>query len=560
MTAPILKQGFYSNMHLSRPISLQFIKCNPLYTLIAVSLFLNGFWLWWGLPNGAHTWATDGIAPLEPLVAAKRMFVDDWWNSGYYNKFPMGHFFVLMVAYAPYILYLFATGDLRSPTDVYPYGLSDPETALTVLSLIAHTGSALMGVGIVILIFLTARTLFGQRGAIFSALIVAFSPPFIFYAHTSNVDIPHLFWCALGLFGFARLVNGQMEMQNYAVLGFAAGMAIGTKEQAYGLFILLPFSVLALHLRHHLNGELRPGQFIRALSHPKILCGLGISVLTFALVTHLIFNWDGNMERLLYRTAGIHPDEERIIFQLRGTGTSHFLQRWQETISFLARSMNPILFLASLLGLLYFPYKERWAPPFVVTLFSYLFFVVMLLIAVRARFVMELVLVLALFGGRFLAGVWSWGMERGKAVSMFLSLIWIYSFVYGFNVDYLMMNDARYKAEAWIHTILTPGNTVETYSKPTYLPRLPKNLKVHQDLFNEESLLRLQERSPDYLILSSAAYSQFKKDSLQEKLLTRLLRGEFGYRPIQTFRTEPLIGPKLIPGLSPEIIILQRAY
>jgi Dolichyl-phosphate-mannose-protein mannosyltransferase len=536
----------------------QSVKESPLFVIIPLSLFLNGFWFWWGLPNGVHTWATDGIAPLEPLVAAKRMFVDDWWNSGYYNKFPMGHFFVLMAAYAPYIVYLVVMGGLKNPTNDYPYGLSDPETALTVLSLIAHGVSVLMGVGIVVLTFLTARTLFGQRGAIFAALIVAFSPVFIFYAHTSNVDTPHLFWCALGLFGFARLVKGQMEMQNYALLGFAAGMAIGTKEQAYGLFILLPFLVLALHVRHHLNGDFRPGQFIRALSHSKIVCGLGISVLTFVLVTHLIFNWDGNVQRLLYRTAGIHPDEQRVIAQAGGImGTSLFLERWQETISLLVGSMNPLLFLASLLGLVYFPYKERWAAFFAVPVFSYLFFVVMI-IAVQARFVMELVLVLALFGGRFFAGAWSWGMERGRTVLMLLGAVWIYSLVYGFNVDYLMMNDARYKAEAWIQTTLRPGASVETYSKPTYLPRLPKNLTVHQASFDEESLSRLQERSPDYIILSSAAYSQFKKASPEEKLLTRLLRGEFGYRPIQAFKTESLLGPILIPGLSPQIVILGK--
>jgi Dolichyl-phosphate-mannose-protein mannosyltransferase len=86
------------------------------------------------------------------------------------------------------------TGQFRHPSGIYPYGFSDPETALTVLMLIANGVSALMGVGIVVLVYVTARDLFGRTGALFAALIVAFSPPFVYYAHTSNVDTPSLFW------------------------------------------------------------------------------------------------------------------------------------------------------------------------------------------------------------------------------------------------------------------------------------------------------------------------------------------------------------------------------
>jgi hypothetical protein len=36
----------------------------------------------------------------------------------------------------------------------------------------------------------------------------------------------------------------------------------------------------------------------------------------------------------------------------------------------------------------------------------------------------------------------------------------------------------------------------------------------------------------------------------EKKLLNRLLQGNFGYQPIQTFHTQPLLGPNLIQGLS----------
>lgn len=536
---------------------------NPqLLILIPVSLALNVFWLWWGLPNGINIWAVDGIAPLEPLVAAKRMFFDDWWNSKYINKYPMGYFFVLLAVYAPYVLYLFATGGLRRPTDIYPFGLSDPEMALTVFTLLANGVSAIMGTAIVVLIYLTARELFDQRAALFSALIICFSPTFIYYSHTSNVDIPSLFWCALGLFAFARLVQGKVKRVNYVLLGLAAGMAMATKEQVFGLFVLVPFSVLVLHIKHHRDTHdqvswLSIGEVTRALLSSKILYGVGICILTFALATHLIFNWDANISRLVWRVYKTQPEFAQT-YAAPPLEVSGLFDAWHQTFWLLWDSMNPFLFLASIAGVVWFSFKERWAGFFLVPLFSYLCFTIPMLTFLRVRFVMETVLVLALFGGRILSGVWAWTSKRYPAFVIALCMLWAYSFFYGFSVNYLMMYDARYKAEEWIQTNIPVGASIETYSEPTYLPRLPKNLNVTRSSFSEDALIGLRERSPDYLVLTGAQHNRFKEVSPQKKLLARLLHGDFGYQPIRVFQTEPLLGPNPIPGLSPTITILKK--
>jgi hypothetical protein len=137
-------------------------------------------------------------------------------------------------------------------------------------------------------------------------------------------------------------------------------------------------------------------------------------------------------------------------------------------------------------------------------------------------------------------------------------LLWSYSFVYGFSVDYLMMRDARYDAEAWLHRQSPPGATIEVYAQPTYLPRMPNTVRATRMPFGEEELGRLPERSPDFVVLTSAHYGEFREGSPQQQLLARLLAGAYGYQPVQTFRREPLVGHQLIPGLSPEIVVLAR--
>lgn len=286
----------------------------------------------------------------------------------------------------------------------------------------------------------------------------------------------------------------------------------------------------------------------------NVLLGLGTCILTFVLATHLIFNWDANLWRLIWRISHVQP-ELQLKYVSPSLEVRGVLDAWQQTFWLLWDSMNPALLVASILGILTVTLKERWAIFFLVPLLSHLLLFIPMLNLLRARFVMQLVLVLAFFGGRFISQVCTWGSKRNRAVLPLSAILWAYSLLYGFSVDYLMMYDSRYKAEAWINAHLAAGTTVETYSQPTYLPRLPKNLKVNRAPFTLEGLSGLPTRSPQYLVLTSAEHDDLE----EEALLRRLLRGDFGYKVIERFQTEPLLGRNLIPGLSPQITILQRS-
>ena len=529
-------------------------KDTAVIVLFLFTLVLNAIGLGWGLPPDEYfAWDVDGIAPLQPLVAAKRMMIDDWWNSGYYHKYPMGHFFVLMAAYAPYLGYLRLTGGLTNPTEVYPFGLREPEVTLTVLSLIARGISALMGAGIVALVYVTARRFVDRPAAVFSALTVALSPAFIYYAHTGNVDTPSLFWCAVGLFAFGRLVAGHCDRGTYLLLGAAVGMAAATKEQTVGLFLFLPLSILLLHTQHA-HGAPSRWAIVRAAADRTLLAGLAVSIATFVIATNLVFNWHGNLLRFRWRLFGIHPaygldypGGRGVVPEPAEGVVQLFTHTWE--------AMNPWLFFVGLIGAVVLPLRARWARHFAVPLVSYALFAVMLFPFYKARFVMEAVLALAFFVGPLLGALWSFGRQRSRVLLASVALIWAYSFAYGAEVDYLLLRDSRYAAEAWLEAHARPGATVEAYSDPVYLPRFPRQLDTRYVLTPVE-LARLEERSPDFVVLSSAFSRRFAADSDEGAYLQRLLDGHLGYRPIQTFARAPRVSPPLIPTLSPEIIVL----
>jgi 4-amino-4-deoxy-L-arabinose transferase-like glycosyltransferase len=534
-----------------------------LLIVVLLAVVLNGLGLWWGLPlTGMHAWDVDAIAPMGPLIAAKRMLVDEWWNSGYYNKYPMGQFFILMAAYAPYIGYLWVSGGLHSPSEVYPFGFTNPETALTVLSLIARAVTAAMGVGIVALVYLTARRLAGRKAALFSALTIALSPAFVFYAHTGNVDTPSLFWSAVAIFAFGRLITGACTLHNYLLLGAAVGMAAATKEQTAPLFLLVPLSVVPLHARH-VDGAAPLGRaVIRGLVDGKLVGGLMVAVATFVVATHLIFNWEGNMLRFQWRLHGIHP-----IYGTQYPGSAREvdggLEALQEIATVTRDAMNPALFLAGVAGLAVLPFRHRWARHFTVPLVSYVGWVgvVSPMPFFRARFVMEVILMLAFFVGPPLAALWTFGITRSRVLAAGVVLIVVYSLLYGAEVNYLLVRDTRYAAEAWLRSQVAPGATVEAFSGPTYLPRFPRHVTVHYHLdLTSAELERLPERAPDFIVISSAYSRRFDEDSADGALLARLLRGDYGYQPVRTFRRDPVISPRLIAGLSPEILVLSNHH
>ena len=68
---------------------------------------------------------------------------------------------------------------------------------------------------------------------------------FAYYAHTSNLDVPYLFWGCLAVLSLVRAV-ARREPRRLRAFAALAALAVGTKDQAYAMFLLgAPAAVLA---------------------------------------------------------------------------------------------------------------------------------------------------------------------------------------------------------------------------------------------------------------------------------------------------------------------------
>jgi len=499
-----------------------------------LALLLNLYGVGWGLP-GQVDWAVDSLAPTEPLRYLKMVAGGETW----WSKYPAFHYMVVAAVQAPYVAFLLATGRLRLGGDA-GYTVADPDSVLGTLTLLARLVSVAMGAGLTLVTFAVTEALFHRRAAVFAALLVCLSPLAIYYSHNANVDVPYVFWSGVALWALLRVVR-EGRTRHWVLLGVSAALALATKDQAYGLFLVVP-AILAV-------ARLREGGGPRALLGDRRLaaCALATAA-TYAVASNLAFNFSGWVTHVRYIAgAGSAP------YQTFAASPAGYLGLALATLDHLAGALNVPALAACAAGVALCLARRRSAAFPLLLGLSYVVSFLGVVLYVLPRFVLPLVLLLVPYGGYALAELWRQGRRPGQVA---VAALLLYSLAYGASLDLEFTHDARYEAEAWIAREIPAGSLVGTDAQPTYLPRLPASLAVVPVALDGE-LVWQGSRPPDFLVLSSAKYRQYRRTA-RGRDLGALLGGGLGYRTVAHFSSRRFLGPRLIPGLSPDIVILAR--
>lgn len=247
--------------------------------IIPAILILTG--IWWGLPN-YDAWEPDCIAPIGPLAASATLF-----SEGPYSQYPLFHYILSALFYAPYVFYMVAINAIPFPPDpIYPYGVKNALTHFSALILISRLISAAMGFSILIIVYKLASKFFDSRAALFSVLLCSLGYIFIYYSHTANVDIPYTFWAFLSIYFYVLLI--EKPKIKYCILSsIFAALSLCTKDQAYGFFLLAPFAAFLL-----LWSRLKKNTFI------YLVASIFTFTAVFIFANNLIFNFSGFIEHL----------------------------------------------------------------------------------------------------------------------------------------------------------------------------------------------------------------------------------------------------------------------
>ena len=538
--------------------------------MLLLGLALYCYQLSWGLPNGNSSWAADALGPLTVFSIVRRSIAQ--WNSGwFYFKYPLGYPLLLAASYVPYLASLAVTGQLRHLTMTYPYGLSHPESALYVMALLGRLVSVACTVGTVALTYGIGRRLFDRLTALLGAWFVATAYPIVYYAHTSNLDAAYVFWLVLALWG-ALLATESDRRWPYVICGFAAAMAISTKEQGFAFLLPLPVLIAAYRVRT-VRGELGFWQRWRqAVWNRATRAGIAAMLITVALVNNALLNPHGFANRLRYLSGRPVPGVAARFAPLEFGFFKGLPKEWQyvcQLTDALESGFGLPLLLLAAAGGLYIVVRGRRAAAYLLIPAAVQYYLSLrTLDLITLRYTLPFLVIGGLCAGAVGVAVGrSW---RVGAVAV--AIVCALGLARAVELDLLLQHDSRYQAERWLVSHAVAASSIETYQKAAYLPRL-SGFDHREVPLEQRTLDGIEQRRPDFIIISSAAKKgithRWNPDWRQghtllipgpgaPAFLGALEREQLPYRRVARFEQRPILLRLRITSLCPEISIFQR--
>ncbi len=476
--------------------------------LLAASLGLNAFGIGWGLPS-RYGWAPDELLPGEVLEGQARRF-----SSGWHSKYPPLHYYLLTAAYAP----MLEPAKPAAP----PAAVSDAVYAR--LFLASRGVSLLMAAGFLLAVFLAGHAVAGAKAAFFTAALVATMPPFVFYAKLANLDVPSLFWWAVSLVLLLRVLKGH-RLVDYLLFAASAVFAVCTKDQTYGLYVLVVPWILWSRARF--EGRANVFGALGAASRRESLAAAALGLVLFATFHNLAWNFDGFRAHLALITGRASQDFR----EFSGNPSGH-LSLLVQTVANLGFSLGWPAF-AVCLGGLWVALRRRetrW-PPLTLLIPAagyYLFFLSVVLYSYD-RFVLPIAVLLALYGGAVLARAWDKRLGWARAGVV---LLLAYGAGRCVSLDLAMTHDARYAAEAWLKEHASPPALVAPVGPLEYLPRMD-GLDARP---LGPAVARLQKVQPRFVVVNADYAERADPGTAEHELYAGLDRGDLGYRRVFAHR------------------------
>jgi 4-amino-4-deoxy-L-arabinose transferase-like glycosyltransferase len=450
---------------------LRQVRSSPLAWILIAAFLLHIVGIGWGMP-ASDAWEDDGIAPRDFLVGTYETYL-----PGHFFTYPPVHLLGLSLLTAPAWGVALARAPSFAPSDVISTMIQVP--TMTILTLVARFVAELMAIGIIYFLAKLAEEVWGKRASLLVALVIAVNAPLTYYAHTSNLDVPYLFWSCFALLETVRAIV-RREPRRFRRVMLLGALAVGTKDQAYAIFLLgFPVAIAAWFALDR-EARARRGEILR-----QLFIGLAIAGVLFLLVSGAITNPSGYKARIHFLLGPASQDH------------AYYAATWAgryEIVKGIALGFDrfyPWPFAAAaLLGLGLHVRgvgdargaRERLVAG-LVPLFGALSFVVCFNFTARRtehRFAMPEMLLLGVYAGvafDWLIARWQSTAPRRASIALVGALLAWALFVCA-DVDAMLLLDPRYDMEAWLAANVHDGDSIEIYGANAYLPRLPANARI----------------------------------------------------------------------------------
>ena len=341
---------------------------------------------------------------------------------------------------------------------------------------------------------------------------------------------------------YVRILDGG-PLRDYVLFATFATCSVCTKDQAYGLYVLMPVPIVVEIWRRNRRAALtRP--LVRALTDRRLWIAAATAALLFALIFNVALNPDGFKAHMQFITGS-----GRVPFRVF---EPTFAGRWQLfllTLELTEQSLGwpfSIVVLSGLAVAFVTPETRRIACWLLVPAVSYYLTFINVIVYNYDRFMLPVCLILALFGGLALDALTA--PREGRAWRLPAAAgVFAYTLLYAGAVDYLMIRDSRYHVERWLKANIGPAQVVGTSGQREYIPTLDGF--IHTDIPDLETLARVR---PAFMLFNADYGHAVPRDSDWGRLIQGLERQTAGYTLVARFR-EPLPWAWL-PGMHRDLV------
>jgi hypothetical protein len=508
--------------------------------------------VWWGLPREdtavPQPWGPDEITPwgVSSFLDALRGL-----PNNVSPQYPLFHYWVLGALTWACDTALSVLAKLGFP------GMSFTAGSVTLLGRLA---TVLMAAGTVAAAWVvTLRLTQSGRAAALAAAALATSGPMIFYARTSNVDVPSLFWFALALVAAAGALRRGLTFRRALVCGVCAGLGTATKDQQYAVFLALGLALLVSHV----VDVRRTGSRV---AWPTLATGLAAGALTWIVASGVVLMpaWFAAHVSFILRGSGAGESEG--VRQLAGFygsvpatlgGYALVLGRSARQV---VAALGPAVLLLAAAGVVHAFRRDRRLLLLLLVPIVLLAGVILPVRFVLPRFLLPALLVACVFAGIAVAAAEATRWRRTATVLAAAGLAW--SAVRGLDLTWQMLKDARYDAGEWIARHVQPGDTVGHYGARLKLPAIPRGVSiVSGPLRVRTSGDTASDTYPQLLfIIPQQTHEVAHEWNVPDSVFRRLLDGSLGYVQVLAVQAPGLVRRpvQVAPFVNPPVRLFAR--
>lgn len=479
--------------------------------IFSFSIYLCG--IWWGLPT-LRSWAVDALDPQDILTLS------------FPKEYPPLQGYLLALLYLP--LQLLDQWDLLETESLIGH---------TVLEFVGRFVSVVMSVGTVLFVYLTAKEIKSSRPmALFSALITALIVPLIYYAKTMNIEAPYIFWFALSLYFYIRIFKYD-QVKDYFGFALTAIASVSTKDQAYALYLLPVGAIIWHYCRHHYVTNF-PKDFAQ-----KIILPVVAGITLYGIINNIFFDYEYFFSRI--NKLNEYSYEAGSFFERTENNLQEHLNLFIWTIRELIFSLSLPLFLITIAGVTVSCIRWRQNKlllSLLIPAISYYLFFISVILYTRDRFMIPVCIVLSFFGGSILAQILQQLSSKWRNFFKFsIYLVFVYSFVYAFSINILMINDSRYVVEAWLRKNVSPDDKIVYVESLTYQPRLEQlDVAKTKHTTARKIVENLQSGEFDYIITTSShSINRYPPGTEKYEAFEQLYNGKLDYQEVFRYKSQP---------------------